>query len=368
MKKFVCIFPGLYNYILTKDVGMIPYTLSKKYETKIATYNNEEFPYMTDILKSERFSIEYLEDTGNEKKDVTRYIKENAKTIDILQLYHLRYNLLPYYILYYRLHNHKGKIFLKLDANNEFIDFLVNRKGLMPSLRRFYVKILFKFINYVSIETSRNYYALIDSNLIPEDKLLYLPNGVIESNISINSKEHTILYVGYIEKRNKSIDILLDAIRDVDLKDWNVVLVGEIKEDMKEFINSYFTENPHLKSRITFKGYISDKEVLAKEYAKSSIYCCTSRKESFGISTLEAAYYGNYIISTNVGGSPDILKNTSYGTITEHDKDELGNHIQYAINNWDSIRKDPELVQKKVYDEFSWDYLCDKLIEKIEKV
>ena len=366
MKKFNCIFPGLYNYILTKDVGMIPYTLSNYYETKITTYPNEEFDYMTNILSSENFSLDYLENTGNERRDVQKYLKKYAKDIDILQLYHLRYNLLPYYIFSFKLNNKHGKIFLKLDANNEFIDFLINRKGLLPSLRRSYVKILFKFIDLISIETKQNYNKLLDSNIISKEKLMYLPNGIQKNETKINDKKHHILYVGYIEKKNKSIDILLTATSNIDLKDWKLILVGTVEEDMKEFITDLFNKNPELKSKIIFKGYISDKEKLSEEYAKSSIYCCTSKKESFGISTLEAAYHGNYIISTNVGGSPDIIEKTGYGTLINHDLNELEQELQSTINNWDSIKENPESIQKKILNEFNWEIICKKIIEKLE--
>lgn len=366
MKNFTCIFPGLYNYILTKDVGMIPYTLSKEYESKIITYDNEEYSYLDTILKSENFNIECLEKTDNEKKDIVKYIKSNAKKIDILQLYHLRYNILPSYIFYYKLYNPSGKVYLKLDANNEFIDFLIKRRGILPSIRRLYVKILFKFIDIISIETKRNYKLLMNSNLLSKDKLLYLPNGIQKTDKNVTNKEPVILYVGYVEKKNKSIDMLLNAVKDIDLREWKVVLVGEILDDMKEFIDNYFLENPHLKDKVIFKGYISDKNILSEEYAKSSIYCCSSRKESFGISTLEAAYHGNYIISTKVGGSPDILEQTGYGVLIEHDVEKLRKTIKKSINNWDSIKQDPVMIQKIVYDKFNWDYICKKIIEKIE--
>ena len=62
---------------------MIPYTLSKKYDTKITTYPNEEFDYMTTLLTSENFSLDYLDNTGNEKRDVKKYLKKHAKNIDI---------------------------------------------------------------------------------------------------------------------------------------------------------------------------------------------------------------------------------------------------------------------------------------------
>jgi glycosyltransferase involved in cell wall biosynthesis len=208
--------------------------------------------------------------------------------------------------------------------------------------------------------------VLVESNIIQNKKLLYVPNGILENDAKIDDKEHTILYVGYIEKKNKSIDMLINAISNINLNDWKLVLIGSIQEDMKEFIEELFINKPELESKIIFKGYITDKDVLAKEYAKSSIYCCTSKKESFGISTLEAAYYGNYIISTDVGGSPDIIQETGYGRIIQHDRKVLENTLQDTINNWDNIKDNPEHVQKKINATFNWNNICNKIINKLK--
>ena len=176
--------------------------------------------------------------------------------------------------------------------------------------------------------------------------------------------EKIILYVGYIEKKNKSIDMLLQVITTINLEEWRLVLIGRVMDDMKEFINNLFENKPELKDKIILKGYISDKNLLSQEYAKSSIYCCTSKKESFGISTLEAAYHGNYIISTNVGGSPDIINKTSYGKIINHDTNDLKETLEYTINNWNKLKRNPSEIQKIVYDNFNWNDLCDKLVKK----
>ncbi len=361
MKKFNCIFPGLYNYILTKDVGMIPYTLSKKgYQAKITTYNNDKYTYLDTILKSENLELEYLKGS-DEIKDVSDYIRQNAKDIDIIEFYHLRYDRLPRYVFTYKLHNLHGKIHLKLDANNDIIDFLVKRKGVMPAFRRMSMKIIFKFINVISIETTRNYETLKESNLIDDDKLLYLPNGILKTDKSLDNKEKIILQVGFIQKENKKTDMLLDAIKDIKLGDWIVVLIGEVSDDMKEYLEDYFKEFPDLKDKIVIKGYISDKDALSTEYAKSSIYACTSDKESFGISTLEAAYHGNYIISTDVGGSKDIIDSTGYGKITENSVDSLKEDLEHCINNWQEYSQDPKEIQKIIYENYSWDNLCEKL-------
>lgn len=349
---------------MTKDVGMIPYMLSDDYNTSIVTYDNDEYSYLNEHLKSENFNLEFIANTGSEKRDVLQYLKNNSKKIDILQLYHLKYNLLAHYILNYKLRNRNGKIYLKLDANNEIIDFLIKRKGLMPSLRRLYTKILFSKIDIISIETRRNYNLL--KNFVKEDKLLYIPNGITKSDVSLDNKENIILYVGYVERKNKSVDVLIDAFVDSEIDDWKLVLAGKVEDDMTDYLDNLFKNNPQLKEKIIIKGYISDKSLLAEEYAKASIYCCTSKSESFGISTLEAAYFGNYIISTDVGGSLDIINTTHYGKIVEHDKNSLKDTLTSTINNWSDIKEDSYKLQKAVYDNFSWEIIAKKIIEKID--
>lgn len=364
MAKFQCIFPALKNFMLTKDVGMIPYKLSSNYNVSLISYNNDEYTYLNEIFNNQ-IELKFIENSGNEKDDIKRYIKENIKDIDVIQFYHLRYSNLACYIFYIKLLNPKTKIYLKLDANNHIIDFLTQRKGFKSSMRRLLTKILFRFIDVISIETKRNYKQLINSNVVDDNKLLYLPNGVIKTDVDVNCKENIILYAGYIEKKNKSTDLLIDAMSGVD-KSWKLVLVGEVVDDMHEFIDEYFRENPHMKDQIIFEGYISDKKLLSKYYAKASIYCCTSVMESFGISTLEAAYHGNYIISTDVGGSKDIINTTGYGKLIKHDIEDLRNTLIYTTKNWDNIKQKPDDIQDKVYKNFSWDNLSQKLADKLQ--
>ena len=345
-------------------MGMIPYTLAGKYQTSITTYKNDQYTYMDNLLKHENFTLNYLENTGNEKEDVTRYIKQNAKNIDILQLYHLRYDVLPEYVKTYKKYNKKGKIYLKLDANNDIIDFLVKRKGIKPAIRRFLIKQVFNKIDLISIETRRNYEVL--QEIIPPEKLAYIPNGILGIQTPNIQKEKIILYVGNIEKENKSIDMLLEAISNINLGDWKIVLIGQCTQEMKEYITDLTTRKPEMKETIILKGYMDNKEQLATEYAKASIYTTTSKKESFGISTLEAAYHGNYIISTNVGASPDIIKTTQYGQIINHSQKELEQTLQNTINNWKTIKQDANIIQEKVYQEYNWQKQCKKIIEKLE--
>ncbi|MDO5851773.1 MAG: glycosyltransferase [Methanobacteriaceae archaeon] len=366
--RYVCIFPGLYNYILTKDVGMIPYILSRNYnyDSKIVTYDNDDYSYLNNTLKEDNFKLEYMENTGNLTKDVIKYLFRNSKKIDILQIYHLRYFELVKYILFYKLLNKNGQIYLKLDANNSLIDFLVDRKGLLPSLRRIFTKLLLKPVNIVSIETLRNYDKLLKSNIIKKDQLLYLPNGIKKREITFK-KENIILYVGLIEKKNKSVHILLEAFKQINTN-WKLILIGKMNNEFKTYLSKYYKQNPLMKEKIEYLGYISDKNELSKYYAKSSIYCSMSKSESFGISLLEAASYANYILATDVGATKDILNKTNYGKIINiDDVTDLKNKLIKTIQNWDNIKEDPYKIKEIIDVDFNWNQICKKLDEKIIK-
>lgn len=366
MKTFNCIFPGLYNYILAKDVGMIPYALSDVYDTSITTYDNDSYTYLKSVLDG-KVKLNFLKKNGDdEQADVLDYIKSNAKDIDVIQFYHLRYNLLPSYIRCYRKYNKDGKIYLKLDANNHIIDFLIKRHGIKAALRRYFTKKMFKEIDLISIETKRNYHVLKNSELIDPEKLIYLPDGIKKIDINFKNRQNIILYVGKIERKNKSVDMLLKAASDTNMRDWKIMLIGEIEDDMKIFMKQYFKENPGMIDKVILKGYITDKEELSQYYAKAKVYCCCSKTESFGIALLEAAYHGNYIISTDVGASYDIINLTKYGMIINHNTQNLKNTLEYVIKNWNHIQQDPRKISNTIYEHYGWPNLAKKLEEKLK--
>ncbi len=55
-----------------------------------------------------------------------------------------------------------------------------------------------------------------------------------------------------------------------------------------------------------FVGMVNHDE-LQSYYKKAKIYCQFSRSESFGVSIVEAMYFGCFPIVTNVGGMPELV-------------------------------------------------------------
>ena len=203
-KKYVCIFPGLLNYHLIKDVGLLPYAMGKffNYNSNILTYNNDDYSYLDNELDGNYLNLIYLEKKFNtETRDVISYLLKNSKSIDVLQSFNLHDTLgLFSFFLIYKIINRNGKVYVKLDADDLIISLLVEKKGLYRYMQNFMIK---HMINLMSVESSKSYKKLTEHNTIPSDKLIQIPNGIyINSNIEIPEKKE--LYTKCGTFRNKS--------------------------------------------------------------------------------------------------------------------------------------------------------------------
>jgi L-malate glycosyltransferase len=370
-KKYVCIFPGLLNYHLIKDVGLLPYAMGKffKYNSNILTYNNDDYSYLDNELDGNYLNLIYLEKKFNtETRDVISYLLKNSRSIDVLQSFNLHDTLgLFSFFLIYKILNRNGKVYVKLDADDLIISLLVEKKGIYRYMQNFMIK---HMIDLMSVESSKSYEKLTESNTIPSDKLIQIPNGIyINSNIEIPEKKNYILNVGHLGTKAKATEILLDAFSKIeDLDDWKLILVGSIDESFKDYIDTYFKVNPHLIDKIIFKGYVSDRDEIYRYYSESKIFCFPSRSESFGIALIESAYFGNYLLTTDVGGAKDVLDVTDYGEIIKmDDSNYLAGRLQELISNPQKYEKDPNKLMAQVNNKFNWAKLCKKIDERLNR-
>lgn len=371
--KYVCIFPHLYNFQLIKDVGMIPFTMGKlfNYHASIVTYPNDDYSYLDQDLKEENFELNFIKKRfKNHKYDIILYLILNSRNIDVLQVFHFHdtLNILIYFLIYKSL-NWKGKLYAKLDADYNLTTFLAEDKGFWPFIRNFILKYL---VDVLSVETEENYQRLLDSKLNYQDKLIYMPNGVdihINHEFHLGNKKDYILTVGRLGSEEKATEVLLEAFSKIqELKNWKLILVGDFEHQFQDYLNEYFQNYPHLEGKVIFTGFIEDRNKIYHYYAQSKIFCFTSRRESFGIALVEAAYFGNYILSTNVGGARDVLKVTDYGELFETDNTHmLSNRLEDLINNWHKYEGDPNQKMNLMEENFSWSHLCEKLYKKLNE-
>ena len=92
--------------------------------------------------------------------------------------------------------------------------------------------------------------------------------------------------------------MLLEAFGKANIKDWKLVFVGPIENEFDKRVERIIVKYPNLKNQIELVGNVEDREELYEYYNRSKICCLTSPFESFGITFIEAMYFGNYVIGT----------------------------------------------------------------------
>ena len=378
MKHFVTLFPASQNVHLLKDVGMIPYVMSRDYgykSTLVCLKNEATYPALETEVKG--LNIEFLAPEkryrfGKASFSALAYLKKEAKNIDVLNLYHQTFECMIYALLYSML-NPKGIIFIKLDISVEIFD---NQKSqLIHPLRIAAYKIFFDHvIQLVSCElpTAQSYLEKVFPTL--KEKLILLTNGIDTHYIdeqkiqrrSFDQKDNIILTVGRIGTHQKQNEFLLDALTKTDLKEWKVVFVGPIEESFKPYLADFFSAHPALEKQIIFTGNIDTRAELYSWYNRAKLFCLTSRFESFGIVLAEALYFGNYILSTGVESIQYITDNERLGEITNTTEE-----LATAINNIIAGKNDISTYFDAIVAhsaQFNWSHnlqVVDKRIQQI---
>jgi glycosyltransferase involved in cell wall biosynthesis len=372
-KRFITIFDRAKNFHLVKDVGQVPYHMYKEhgYDSILVTCKNDNnYKYLDNEVKG--LKLEFIPNFKLFKINfgVIFYLIKNAKKIDVLHQFHIRnYTLL--YALVYKLFNNNGVNYLKADANEKSLihrGYIVKKKHL---------KSIDKYIDFISFETSNVVEIFKKENPLLSSKVIKIPNGVDENyiieklNISNNNckeKENIIVYVARIGTHQKNTELFLDSLEKVELGNWKVHLIGEINPKFNNYIESFFLNNIHLKDKVIFHGNISSREKIYKYYAKSKIFCMSSRYEGFPLVYPEVLYFGNYIFTTDVSGAKDITNNEKYGMIiNDFSTNEYSKKLENLIKNYESNIDLCNEIKSFAKENYTWQSIIAILNNNIRK-
>lgn len=360
---FVTVSPECENVFLIKDVGRIPYVMYKEhnYDSYIACYSKEDFPYLYNEAKG--LKIMHIENKYNDvEKDVRHFLKVNARKIDVLHLYFYSARTFRW-IITYKLHNKKGKVYLKLDASTRIMN-----TNLGISYKKKTVHYLLNKCSLVSTEAKPIYDYL---NSVLDYKIELSPNGFFCNEIKPIEgikKNKTILTVGRSGTYQKATEILLEGFKEASekIKGWNLRIVGTVEDDFKVYIDEFFKKNPDMIGRIDFLGPIYDRNKLMEEYRNSEIFCIPSRYESFSLATVEAISEGCYLIATDIPCFKDMAMNEKHGKLFKVDDVEgLSNCFKQVCK--DGFLKDEnfQCIKEYAYKNYSWTNICKKINESL---
>lgn len=361
------------NVNLVKDMGMIPYKLMKNhnYDSKVATFKDGEYPYLNNEVKG--LKIDFIKRIFNSYSlDGALYLIKESKNIDILQIFHVTISSMLYAFIY-KMFNSQGKIYLKLDCSHKLIERINN----MNSIEKLFFEKYLKKVDLISVEQEELFYKLKSLLNKFSSKIINITNGVdfqlldkMGLKYDYEIKENIILNVARIGAEEKNTKMLLEAVANIEgieNSGWKLKLVGEIEAGFEKYLDDFFEKYPQLKPLIIIVGEIVDRKKLFEEYQKAKIFCLTSEFESFGIAFIEAGYFGDIIVSTDVGIAKEIVKDNNGCVVPANDTKALSIAISNAINDKE-LQKKSIKTHKLCIEKFDWDKIVDKLNIELESL
>jgi len=163
--------------------------------------------------------------------------------------------------------------------------------------------LIFKISDKIIVLSDNWRLSICDSMNLPSGKIRVISNPCqnIDQNLELQ-KENIILYAGTLNKR-KGYHDLINAFSKIDskLSNWKLVFAGngELEEARKMVFDL------KIEDRVKFLGWVSGSQKNSI-FQKSKIFCLPSYAEGFPMAILDAWSYALPIISTPVGGIPDV--------------------------------------------------------------
>ena len=153
--------------------------------------------------------------------------------------------------------------------------------------------------------------------------------------------------------------LLLNAVRDIDIRDIKVQLVGDgpLLPNIKSL-----AESLNIGDRVQFLGNRRDVPELLTH---SDIFVLTSKWEGFPITILEAMRAGLPVICSDVGGCSEAIKDGENGFLVPRgDGVVLANRLKQLIKDKDLRYK----MGQKGRMSFEKCFTVEKMAEKTERI
>ncbi len=248
--------------------------------------------------------------------------------------------------------------------------------------RVFWQKLLIKMLSWKTILlnhktivlSQKEYDQVIHWPFVTKDKLELIHNGIKPINFldktSARNYFNTIItdqdkVVGTISElhKNKGLKYAIKAIAEISkkIKDIKFIIIGEGEErpTLEKYIKQQGLEN-----KIFLVGQVSE----ASRYLKAfDIFLLSSVKEGFPFVLLEAGLAELPVISTKVGGIPEIIENNKTGILIESkDSKKIAKGLETLIENEKLQKTYGQALNNKIIKDFSFGEILKKTRELYE--
>jgi len=248
--------------------------------------------------------------------------------------------------------------------------------------RVFWQKLLIKILSWKTILlnhktivlSQKEYDQVIHWPFVTKNKLELIHNGIKPINFldktSARNYFNTIItnqdkVVGTISElhKNKGLKYAIKAIAEISkqIKNIKFIIIGEGEEKPK--LEKYI-EQQGLENKVFLVGQVSE----ASRYLKAfDVFLLSSVKEGFPFVLLEAGLAKLPIISTRVGGIPEIIEDNKTGVLIENkDSKEITKSLETLIENEKLQKTYGQALNNKITKDFSFEQILEKTRELYE--
>jgi glycosyltransferase involved in cell wall biosynthesis len=214
--------------------------------------------------------------------------------------------------------------------------------------------------NYIIIESKsiRNYIPLyrilqrILHNKVIDYGALFIDTQYFKPYIPIDKREEIVGYIGSLEHHRAVLELVLAFKIVARLRTKTKFLVigsGILFDKIKEIIE----KDQILKNRTTLLKYIPHKDI-PYYMNQIKVFILLTRSEGLPNTILEALASGCIVLTTNVGGIPDIVKNGETGFLLQGklEPKNIAKHVISILN----MSKEELLKMHKVAYEYVYRY------------
>lgn len=200
-------------------------------------------------------------------------------------------------------------------------------------------------------------FDMIITNNFPQFSLLsslkiksIFVNNVIKENIipfkKVNNEKFKCLVISNYSQR-KNIEIILKAFQQIDIKSFELTIIGEIKFNKKS-LEIYNQENIH------WLGYISP-ELIKKYYQQSNCLIHASLREGASNAILDAMNYRLPIIASNIPENISLIGNNINFLFNTSNANDLAKKIEYlnSLKNSNYISDYLDFQKMKIKNDYS---------------